>query len=325
MLHLAAVLLTAVYLASPETYRAYEDFTRQAAVCEEAGVLTGIYTDSSYSELERKTAPQDIYITYMNQGSPFPSEFITLCTVKDRLPLIVYRPTDYSDKDIDYLVSHIAQYNIPLMLQIDASYSDKSRDFFRNVATQLHARAPGVAVIWGISSERTEDITSLYPGDEYVDWVALNIFEGADRDGLNIDPYPLFNLLSYFERSKPVMLNISVASYTGDGHRYFAYEAADEVKRLYSKAGENAAVAAVNYISKTTSQGDARADNCQAVLDAIGKASTNPVRAEKIPLPLLACKYNNNFYWASELGDEYCIINGKRYYKIGGRYNFVEN
>lgn len=330
MLHLAAILLTAVYIASPKTYFVYEDYERHGVVCEAEEVLTGIYTDSSYVELERKTAPQDIYITYLNQGSPFPSDFVTLCTVKDRLPLIVYRPTDYSYDDIGSLVSRIAQYNIPFMLQIDASYSDKAKDFFRTVADEVHSCAPKTALIWGVSSEKVGDITSLYPGDEYVDWVAVNIFEGADREGLNIDPYPFYAMLSYFERSKPVMLNISVASYTEDGHRYFAYEAADEIERLYSKAEETAAICAVNYISRSSSQGSADANNSQAVLKAIGSAVQGITKADKIRLPMLAHQYNNSFYCGKGAvctEDEYCILNGRRYYKISGRagYSFVEN
>ena len=328
MLRSTLLLLTAIYITTGDTYCVYERINRQSAVCESDTIYTGIYTDGSYAELERKTVPQDIYITYLTQGSPFPSDFITLCTIKDRLPLIVFRPTDYSIEYINELASRLAQYNKPMLLQLDGSLSDKFRDFFRSTSDTIHLKAPEVAMVWGISDSRVQGISQLYPGDSYVDWVALNIFEGADRNGILTDPYPLYHTLSYFEKSKPVMINLSVASYTEDGHKYFAYEAAEEIKRIYSMAQQSSAIKAVNYISRTTPRGNAQLTNSEAVIRAFSIGCRDCGHTDNIRIPIIAYRYGDSLYCEQGIiptEEEYCIINNKRCYKISnaGRYIFA--
>jgi hypothetical protein len=232
--------------------------------------LHGIYSDrGDTAQLEERIAPQDIYITYLTQGKRFPSDFVTQCIIKEKLPLIVLRPTNYDTEYAKELAARLAQYNTPMLLQIDVSRSDKYKTFFRAVADAVHSSAPEVTVVWGISGEKITELSTLYVGDEYADAVALNIFDKADENGIITDPYPLFDILSYFEKSKPVVINLSVASYTEKGHKYYALQAAEEIREIYETAKNNPAVVAVNYISRSATGGDAHIDNCGRVVNVI--------------------------------------------------------
>ncbi len=328
MLRAAFILAAALYAASPEAYYVYEKAYRDTALCEQDKTLTGIYTPDSYAELERKTAPQDIYITYLTEGDDFPSAFITLCMVKDRLPLIILRPAGYSPEYINEFASRLAQYNSPILVQIDSSLSEKHKQFFRSAADIIHAKAPSAAMVWGISDNNIQKLSLLYPGDSYVDWAALNIFERADRDGIITDPYPVFDILSFFERSKPVMINLSVASYTDDGHKYFTYEASREIERIYSLPERSSAVKAINYISKASSAGNAYITNSPELLGAFKRACTGIKQTENVRLPVMAYRHGDSFYCEEGIiptESEHCIINGKRRRKIknAGRYVFT--
>jgi hypothetical protein len=217
-------------------------------------VLKGIYTDKSYSELERKTAKQDVYVTYFNEGDAFPSDFLTLCELKDKLPYIVFRSGCGSQAYISEVVSKLAQYNAPVLFAFECG----SKELFRQTADTIHAKAPLTTVVWSISAENITDgqLPMLYAGDFYADWVALNLNIEADRNGIIADPYPLFEMLSYFEHSKNVIINLSVVSYSEEGHKYFSCEAAKQIEYVY-KTAESAHVRLIDYISKSTDSGDA--------------------------------------------------------------------
>ena len=322
MLKSAAILLAAVYLTSTDVCYVYEKSTRPEAVCESSKTLTGIYEGGSFN------TDGDICITYLTEGDTLSGDFLTRCEIEDKLPLIILRPTEYSEKFAKQLAARLAGFNAPVLVQIDSSLSSKYKDFFRKSADIIHARVPSAAVVWGISSDKTDKLSTLYPGDNYADWVALNMFEGADKNGIYTDPYPLYNILSYFEKSKPVIINLSVASYSSDGHKYFITEAAYEIERVYSLPERNAAIKAVNYISRATPKGSAELENSQRLKQALANGINKCGCTQNIRLPVAAYNHNGAFYCTKGIvptGEEYCIINNKRCYKIenAGRYVFV--
>lgn len=323
MLKTAIFMLAAVYLANTAPCRIYKNSSRTPAVCEGGEMLTGIYARDGLAELERRTSPQDIYAVFMAQNEDFPHGFLTLCELKDKTPLIVLRPTSYTDEGVSELVSALALYNKPAFVEIDASYSEKAKTFFRNAADKIHLEAPSAAVVWGIGHKKTEDISRLYPGDSYVDWVALNISERAADAPLPIDPLSVYTVFSYFEKSKPLMLNISLACYSEKGHKYYAAEAAEKVERLYELGKENSSVKAINYFS-TTLDNDIAC--CERALKAFKKATGEISQCENVRLPVLA--YNNNGSFYCERGvipteEEHCIINGRSYYKIKNAGDYI--
>lgn len=50
------------------------------------------------------------------------------------------------------------------------------REKFRLVAKKMHALAPNVAMVWCPYAMPRQTIRSYYPGDEYVDWVGVNMY-----------------------------------------------------------------------------------------------------------------------------------------------------
>lgn len=323
MLKMAIIMAAAVYFTNTLPCRIYEKSSREAALCERNELMTGIYTEGNYGELERRTCPQDIYAVYMAQNENVPYEFLTLCELKDKVPLIILRPTDYKAEGTEELAAALAIYNKPAFVEIDASYSEKAKAFFRNTADKIHLKAPRAAVVWGVSDDKAEKISELYPGDSYADWVALNIAENGADAPFPLDPYPVYTFFSYFEKSKPLMINASLACYSTDGHKYYAAEAAEKVERIYALGEENSSVKAINYFSIGI---DNDITCCERALKAFKSATAETSEGDNVRLPLLA--YGNNGVFYCERGvipteEEYCIINGRRYYKIKNAEKYI--
>jgi hypothetical protein len=309
----------------PDTYNVYKDLNRSPAVCEESYVLKGLYTEQSYSELETKTAQQDVYVTYFDEGDELPTAFITLCDIKGKLPLLVMRANACSGEYLSRVTAMLAQYNEPMLFELECN----SKDFFRQAADMIHSKAPSVSVVWGISSDETYKLSTLYVGDFYADWVALNLDVTGDGNGLVYDPYPLYNVLSYFEGSKPIMINLSVASYGRDGHRYYSYDAAGVIEYVYGLADKGEAIKAVNYISKSTDEWDFSLTLSDRVMSAFSKACRTCKGTQGVRIPVTAYKYGNSFYCeGGELATDSnsCVIDNTKYYKIvgAGKYRFVK-
>lgn len=316
------IMLTTLYLNSSNAIYIYDKAERPTVCCEEAYVLTGFYGKGA-----EKISNLNISIYYLSQDKPFPYDFMTECRIEGKLPLIVLRPTDYGTEGINELASCLAGFNLPVMVEIDCSDSPKYKDFYRSCADIIHLKAPKTAMVWGIGQDKANRLSTLYPGDEYVDWVALNLFYGADEKGIIADPYPLAEVLSTFEKSKPLMLNMSVSSYSEKGHKYYIYEAIREIDHLYGLADKNASIKAINYISRASSKGNALAENSPKILDAIAESCNRLGECQGIRLPLVAYKHNGEIYCDKGIiptTDEYKIINNKRYYKIenGGSYTY---
>lgn len=321
---LALMLIGLNLNTAPDTYSIYKDLNRSPAVCEEDYVLKGLYTEQSYSELETKTAPQDIYVTCFDEGDELPTAFITLCDIKGKLPLLVMRTNACSSEYLSRVTAMLAQYNEPILFKLDCD----SKDFFRQAADIIHSKAPSVAVVWGISSTETDNLSTLYVGDFYADWIALDLDISGDKNGLTYDPYPLYTVLSYFEQSKPIMVNLSVTAYSSVGHKYFSYDAAKMIKYIYGQADKGSAIKSINYISKHTDKQDTSLTVSDTVMNAFASACKSCKGSQGIALPIVAYKYGNSLYCENGMlatTSDSCVIDNTKYYKIdnAGKYHFV--
>lgn len=68
---------------------------------------------------------------------------------------------------------------------------DDFKEAFRFVANKIHARAPHVAVVFGLNfvSDWNGDYTKYYPGDEYVDWVGVSLYMNKYFNGQRTTTY----------------------------------------------------------------------------------------------------------------------------------------
>lgn len=138
------------------------------------------------------------YFHYVGYGQPFPFAWVKRLRAAGYAPHIAWEPNDglAAVKDDDYLrgwaeaARHAA---VPIFLRFASemngtwqAWSGDPRlyiDKWRLVYRVMHEVAPNVVMVWCPFAMPQASIPSYYPGDEYVDWVGVNIYSVLRHDG----------------------------------------------------------------------------------------------------------------------------------------------
>lgn len=138
------------------------------------------------------------YITYVGYGSPFPVEWVRKVIEANAIPHIAWEPNDGLDviKDDAYLRSwarQAAQFDFPIILRFASEMNGAWSAYFgdpkkyiakwRLVASVMHTEAPNVVMLWAPFCMPRDNINDYYPGDEFVDWVGINIYSVYCHNG----------------------------------------------------------------------------------------------------------------------------------------------
>lgn len=138
------------------------------------------------------------YITYVGYGSPFPIDWVRKVIEANAIPHIAWEPNDGLDvvRDDEYLRSwarQAAQFDFPIMLRFASEMNGAWSAYFgdprkyiakwRLVANVMRAEAPNVVMLWAPFCMPKENINAYYPGDEFVDWVGVNIYSVYCHNG----------------------------------------------------------------------------------------------------------------------------------------------
>lgn len=140
------------------------------------------------------------YFTYVGYGQPFPAEWVESLKSEQAAPQIAFEPNTGLDKvqDDEYLrnwakAAGKAQYPIFLRWasEMNGPWSwpkygkDPAvyREKFALVSKIMKEEAPNVAMLWTPFSDPQNYIEAYYPGDEWVDWVGVNIYSVYVHNG----------------------------------------------------------------------------------------------------------------------------------------------
>lgn len=171
----------------------------------EAGCYVGAFVEKDSAVLgdlskfehlvEKKHAT---YFTYVGYGLPFPRQWVAKVKAAGSAPHIAFEPNDGLEKVVDgpYLrgwARDAYAADCPIFLRFAsemngnwAAYSGSPKRYiekFRLVHDVMEAEAPNVAMVWTTFATPQSNIGSYYPGDDYVDWVGINIYSVYYHDG----------------------------------------------------------------------------------------------------------------------------------------------
>ncbi len=171
--------------------------------------------------------PHASYFRYVGYGQPFPFEWVHELHGYGVAPHIAWEPNHGLGmvRDDEYLqgwAQAAGHTGIPIFLRYASemngtwqAYSGDPREYiekWRTVYRVMKAAAPNVAMVWCPFATPRATITDYYPGDEYVDWVGVNIYSVVHQDGDPSKPPtedPL-SLLSYvynlYAERKPIAI-----------------------------------------------------------------------------------------------------------------------
>ena len=196
------------------------------------------------------------YFKYVGWGKPFPTEWVNELKEKGAVPHIAWEPNNGLDEVQDNQYLHdfakaCKDTGVPIFLRYASEmngtwtfYSGKSelyKEKWKLVHNVMKDEAPNVAMVWTVFTNPQSTILKFYPGDQYVDWVGVNIYNvqyhNNDLNSPSAHEDPLL-LLDYvyntFSLRKPIQVSeFGATHYSVTDDQYYADWAADKITRFY--------------------------------------------------------------------------------------------
>lgn len=271
-----------------------ENKYRLAKLEPERGVYLGAYVlqdntiGSSMKQFNELMGKQHAsYFKYVGYGKPFPREWAEEVKAEGAFPHIAWEPNDGLDKvqDDAYIrqfADDAKQLGIPIFLrfasEMNGTWTNYSGDpelykqKWRLVHSIFQERAPSVAMVWTVLAMPEKTIESFYPGDQYIDWVGVNVYNVMYHNGSikqKADHEDPLDLISYvynrFSRTKPIQLSeFGVTHYNVTDGKHTVAFAQSKLARLYdSLEHKYPRIKAVYYfdVNNVTAPNEARRIN----------------------------------------------------------------
>lgn len=228
------------------------------------GTYLGAYIDQAYwvdSDInafnERVGKNHATFFRYVRYGQPFPEEWVQELVSAGAVPQIAWEPNNGLEQvqDDEYLrrFARLAgETGVPIFLRFASemngdwcAYSgdpDLYKEKWRLVYRIMAEEAPNVAMVWTVFTNPQDTILDYYPGDEYVDWVGVNIYSviyyNADPNTPSLVRDPI-ELLDYvyknFSARKPIHISEwAVVNYTVADEREYIDFAREMIMRMYN-------------------------------------------------------------------------------------------
>lgn len=197
------------------------------------------------------------YLRYLGYGQPFPKAWVADVRRLGAVPHLAFEPNEglrhvREDAYLLRFARDAAESGGPVFLRFasemngawTAYHGDPARyrAAFRLVARVMHREAPNVAMVWTPFCRPLRNMTLYYPGDDFVDWVGVNIYSVHHHNGDPQQPAHwedpvrfLDDVYRRFARRKPIQISEYAASgfcrACGEDTTRFALE---KMTRLYA-------------------------------------------------------------------------------------------
>jgi hypothetical protein len=219
----------------------------------------------AFEELTKKKHAS--YFTYVGYGRPFPLDWVQKVARNGGAPHIAFEPNNGLTEVVDspYLrawARDAARSRCPIFLRWasemngawgKARYGGGASDYptlykekFALVSRIMKEEAPNVAMVWTPFAEPARLIPEFYPGDEWVDWVGVNIYSVYVHNGdpnmpsHEEDPVAfLKTVYDLYADRKPIHISEFAATVWCKGTKQDTVEwAIEKTKRFYTALRE---------------------------------------------------------------------------------------
>ncbi|MCL2593499.1 MAG: glycoside hydrolase family 26 protein [Defluviitaleaceae bacterium] len=251
-----------IYFEREITLSVYEP---KAGVYLGAYILSNRYINFNIANFEAAAGREhSIYMYHKQIGDSFPQEFILSCIANLKAPYIVLSPEDPSNPfrtdKIAELAKNFGSFFVPTFIELYPSMRTNGYnpqefiEFYRYVREVFRRHATNVAFVFSICESEIPDFLEYYPGDDYVDWIALNVTRKIDDDGnpsfLEDDVFNKINFVYHtFQERKPMILNLAISHFSTFNHVYHSMTAGREIERIYTTIAQSyPRIRAINYL-----------------------------------------------------------------------------
>lgn len=189
-----------------------------------------------------------LYVYNLKLGDEFPTDWVLSCIARMKTPSIFIKPQNdynmYDKKLLEKTAKQFSLFDVPIFVHFYPSPSTNNynaenyKEFYKEAYRVFKQYAPNVAFVFTIKNFEVVDYKNYYPGDNFVDWVGLNIYEKIESKE-NIYGDDIFSSIDFFyytfQKTKPIMISqFAVSHYNNDTNTYYAKEAKDEINRVYN-------------------------------------------------------------------------------------------
>lgn len=212
-------------------------------------------------------------------GEEPPEEMILECIARKKALLITITPPNipdpYSEELLLKTAADLGAYNVPIFINFypyaknmgfGAQYYKK---FYRRAWLAFRELAQHAAMVWSINVWDAETCLDYYPGDNYVEWVGINITAGIETVGSGFG-YGGFtasfdSFCEHFQDNKPIMVtNLSLSHFSTLNNTYYTDLCARTISEFYGYLADSwPRVKAVVYNGYTEIGGQVSAKRSQ--------------------------------------------------------------
>lgn len=318
---------------------------------------------SEINDFEAVAGEHAVYLYDIKVGDTFPMSWLLSCMSNQKTPYIVINPqNDYDPFNMDVLselADEIGRFYVPVFVDLYPNASlrlydpEEYKAFFMEAYKLFKSRASNAAIVF--SAEQPAEAFLFYPGDNYTDWVGINIQMGTS-DSVEDIFKNIDNLYYRFHKERPILISSFALSHiSGENYVYRTEEAAGRLRSFYDQIiqryprmkGVN--YININYIEEKSIYSNQKWDNDnylvtdeKLILDtyknavsgsgfisAIDYQSHMDNSSEYFSSPFPAYLYENDMYISSNTiiydlnlkgfssyADEKAILDGEVYYKL---------
>ncbi|WP_105615899.1 glycosyl hydrolase [Vallitalea okinawensis] len=223
-----------------------------------AYVLSNRYINHSIEEFDLLTGKHhQLNLTYIKAGQAIDKDFILNCIAELRTPYIIIYPSLTGDvNDYDDLITtlkSISAYEVPVFISIYPSpiengvAAENYIPYFRTSYQLIQEIIESAAVVWSINVENYSFAMDFYPGDQYVDWIGMNL---RLHDYNNNYLEDIISFYEIFQDHKPLIFNeLAISHYSNTLHQYSIEEATDALEAIYSLIPSYPRIKGINYLN----------------------------------------------------------------------------
>jgi hypothetical protein len=197
------------------------------------------------------------FLRYVGYGKSFPYVWVNKVKESGAIPTIAWEPNNGLEEvqDNEYLRSFARACKaagVPMFIRFASemngnwtAYSGNPALFkekWRLIFNVMKAEAPNVAMVWSVAVSPQSTIAKFYPGDEYVDWVGMSVYnvvyhnndirQRADHE----DPMELVRFVyQTYAAKKPIMISeYGVSHYTVTDQKEHIAFALTKLEQMYN-------------------------------------------------------------------------------------------
>ncbi len=294
---------------------------------------TGVFIEQTegnfIEEFEKYTnTSHSVYMYHQKLDESYPLSWVLNGYSNSKTPFITILPPDnkedlFNKELIKNLAKDFGKLQIPMFVSIypvNDYFKEKNNEyikFLQDAKTYFELYSPNVCILWSIDKKNAYKADDFYPGDSYVDWVGIDIYEDIDENN-NLNR--MFKEFDFFYKSyankKPIFINLGISHFGSTSYNYNIEDKVNELKRYFNEMPfKYERLKMVNYINYDTfktkninKQNYLVTDN-KKILDSYTKLLNNDIFLKSViftnnqkdimqeyKLNCLAYKINNQFF-----------------------------